>query len=575
MKFTKNRIKGFGTYGTLYEGEILQNDGRTEKGCLKVISHYSNIAGIGNFREIQLLQTLSQGCLYFPKILGIVFEEYTEKPLDREIKKNEYLTFVTELMEHSGEKYFGYANYSLHDAIDMMSQFLSAITFMHSKFITHRDIKPANILINVLPNGKHLLKICDMGLSHTLSSSARSTPGVFSPWYRPPEILYGSHRYGSNSDIWAAGCTMYEMLGAGIFVYIDTQHDDMLFYKILEVNPNQWTSDIHLLYKKSSNKHIQIKQSLEPTTLAPGEQLLPKFRRSKYFNPKDFALWQKCEILLKKCFNFNFNERVTGWKLIHEDIFDPYREQINLVKNEITKLRVHETIDFHIPKEINDRKIATFERFYRKANGSVHIRQFFHSTDLANRVLSSPAFANDLERDTEKLVSLCIYNFNKYFSIMNPPRDPILYFDCLNLDSTGNISDLYRWVYETELKMIREIFPKFNVMRQGIYEMPEEYGQFLTEEQAFKIYSAYVKMSDWGGGNTYRSLYRKLYNECIDPNYKFVPLVKTLTLSESKKVQCAGNPMHSSHSSAGFYQETYPFNGSFNKNGGLHNNGVI
>lgn len=553
MKFTKERIKGCGTYGTLYEGEIKYNDGRIDKGCLKVISHYTNVAGIGNFREIQLLQTLSQGCIYFPKILGVVFEEYTEKPLNTDkIKKNEYLTFVTELMEYSGEKYFGSADYSLNDAIDMMSQFMSAITYMHSKFITHRDIKPANLLISILPNGKHLVKICDMGLSHILSSSARSTPGVFSPWYRPPEILYGSHRYGSNSDIWAAGCTMYEMLGCGVFVYVDSQDDEVLFYKILEVNPNQWTSEIHELYKKSSNKHFSIKGSLNPVTLPFGEQLFPKFRSSKYFHVKDLPVWQKCESLLKKCFNYNYNERATGWKLMHDDLFDPFREQMNFVKNEITKLRVHETIDFHISREINDRKVSTFDRFYRKANGGVHIRQLFHATDLANRVLSSTAFANDLEKDTEKLVSLCIYNFNKYFAIMRPSEDPIHYFDCLDIKTPSDLSDLYRWIYETELKMIREIFPKFNVMRQGIYEMPEEYGQFLTHEQAVKIYGAYVRMNEWGGGNTYRSLYRKLYNECIDPNYKFVPLVKALTLSDNKKVQSASNPLHSSHSSHSF-----------------------
>lgn len=547
MRFTRERIKGQGTYGTLYEGEISYNDGRREKGCLKVISHYNNVAGVGNFREIQLLQTLSQGCIYFPKILGVLFEEYTEKSFDRNIRKNEYLTFVTELMDYSGENYFGKVQYSLHDAIDMMGQFMSAITYMHSKFITHRDIKPANVLISVLPSGKHLIKICDLGLSNILSSSVRSTPGVFSPWYRPPEIIYGSHRYGSNSDIWAAGCTMFEILGCGVFVYVDSQDNEVLFYKILEVNPNQWTSEIHDLYKRSSNVHIIIKGSTDSVTLPPGEQLIPKFRSSRYFHPKDIAVWQKCESLLKKCFNYNYNERSTGWKLMHDELFDPIRDQMNVVRNEITKLRVHETIEFHIPEDINNRKVETIEKFYRKANGRVAIRQLFQATDLSNRVLSSPAFAEDIQENTEKLVSLCLYEVNKYNAIMVPSDDPIHFFDCVDLSKDGAVSELYRWIYTMNLRMVGEIFPKFNMTRQGIYEMPEEYGQFLTPEQALVIFNAYVRMTDWGGGNTYRSLYRKLYNENVDSNYKFIPLVKALTLNDNKKVHSDANFGHASN----------------------------
>lgn len=537
MKFNKERIKGSGTYGTLYEGEIKYNNGKTERGCLKVIKHTNNVAGIGNFREIQLLQTLSQGCIYFPKILAVFFDEYTEKSFNTNVSKNEYLTFVTELMQYSGEDFFDNHNYSLYDAVDMMSQFISAITFMHSKFITHRDIKPHNILINVLPSKKKLLKICDLGLSHILSSSARSTPGVFSPSYRPPEILFGSHRYGSNSDIWAAGCTMIEMLGCNPFINIDSQANDVLFYKVLEVNPNQWTSEIHDLYKRSSNTHIQIKGSNNSVTLPPGQSLMTKFRTSKLFNPNDIHIWQLCDSLLRECFNYNFNERITGWRLMHHSLFEPYREQIEAVKREITKIRVHETIEFNIPKEINDRKILTIEAFMRKANGRVHVRELFHSVDLCNRVLSSPAFASDLETDTEKLTSLCLYEFNKYFAIMRVSDNPEIFFDCIDLKQEGAVSALYRWVYTTELKMIREIFPKFNIMRQCIYEMSEEYGQFLSNEDAIKIFNVFFRMNEWGGGNTYRSLYRKLYNDCIDPTYTFVPLVKSLSTTTKRKLQ--------------------------------------
>lgn len=527
MNFTKEKIKGMGTYGVIHEGEIRYRDGRKERGCLKTISHYNNVAGIGNLREVQILQTLSRGCIHFPKILGILFDEYTEKPNDPNIRKTEYLNFVTELMDYSGENFFGKATYNINDMIDITGQLVSAVTYMHSKFITHRDLKPANVLISKTQNCKYLVKICDMGLSHVLSSSAKSTPGVFSPWYRPPEILFGSHKYGSNSDIWALGCTVYEILGCGVFVYVDSQENDLLFYKVLEVNPNQWTSEVHDLYKKSSNISIKINGSNDSVTLPPGEQLLPKFRRSSYFRERDIQIWQMFESFLKKCFNYNFNERSSGWSLMNESLFNPVRSHIDAIKAEITKVRVHEVIEFHIPKEVNDRKVDTIEKFFRKANGRVPIRQLFHATDLANKILCHSSFVEE-SKEVEKVVSLCLYIFNKYFAIMVPSDDPIHFFDCLDLTQTEALKDLYKWIYSFELKLIKEMFPRFNIMRPGIYEMSEEYGQFLTNEIALLIFRKFARMTDWGGGNTYRSLYRKLYHENVDPNYVFIPLSQSV-----------------------------------------------
>jgi len=35
---------------------------------------------------------------------------------------------------------------------------------------------------------------------------------VISRWYRPPEILLGARKYGTEVDIWAAGCLFAELL---------------------------------------------------------------------------------------------------------------------------------------------------------------------------------------------------------------------------------------------------------------------------------------------------------------------------------------------------------------------------
>ena len=30
-------------------------------------------------------------------------------------------------------------------------------------------------------------------------------------WYRPPEIILGSHQYDSKIDVWSAGCILAEL----------------------------------------------------------------------------------------------------------------------------------------------------------------------------------------------------------------------------------------------------------------------------------------------------------------------------------------------------------------------------
>lgn len=84
-----------------------------------------------------------------------------------------------------------------------------------------QDIKPANLLIN-----EHgTLKLADFGLARLLKPEDIGTrpfsPQVASRWYRAPEILYGSQKYGTAIDIWAAGCVFAEMLrGIPLFAVI-------------------------------------------------------------------------------------------------------------------------------------------------------------------------------------------------------------------------------------------------------------------------------------------------------------------------------------------------------------------
>ncbi|KAJ5835485.1 hypothetical protein N7447_001511 [Penicillium robsamsonii] len=81
---------------------------------------------------------------------------------------------------------------------------------IHEAGVIHRDVKAANILIH--EEGR--LEICDFGVAGVLQSQRdkRST-WIGTPHWMPPEMFATrgeAHLYGSEIDVWAYGCTLFE-----------------------------------------------------------------------------------------------------------------------------------------------------------------------------------------------------------------------------------------------------------------------------------------------------------------------------------------------------------------------------
>ncbi|OQR91819.1 hypothetical protein ACHHYP_04344 [Achlya hypogyna] len=89
-------------------------------------------------------------------------------------------------------------------------QLSRAIAYCHDNGVVHRDIKPENLLVN----SDHSLRLCDFGFARLMSDSHSHelTDYVATRWYRSPELLLGSTKYGKSVDIWAIGCIMGELL---------------------------------------------------------------------------------------------------------------------------------------------------------------------------------------------------------------------------------------------------------------------------------------------------------------------------------------------------------------------------
>lgn len=91
----------------------------------------------------------------------------------------------------------------------ILLQLTSGVAYLHSHWILHRDLKTSNLLLN----NRGVLKIADFGMARYYGDpSPKLTQLVVTLWYRAPELLLGTERYGSAVDMWSVGCIFGELL---------------------------------------------------------------------------------------------------------------------------------------------------------------------------------------------------------------------------------------------------------------------------------------------------------------------------------------------------------------------------
>ena len=101
---------------------------------------------------------------------------------------------------------------SLNEALHIVREIGSALSYAHSKDVIHRDIKPANIL---LADGHAV--VADFGIARAISASGgpsltQAGIAVGTPEYMSPEQVMGAEQIDGRSDLYSLGCVLYEML---------------------------------------------------------------------------------------------------------------------------------------------------------------------------------------------------------------------------------------------------------------------------------------------------------------------------------------------------------------------------
>lgn len=518
---------GEGSYGTVYPGEVIYANGKKARGAQKQMFHYHEYSGFGSLREIQILHTLSSKSPFAPALLAVFFDGYKRKPRGDDIIKSEGINFVTEIMSISGERFFGTDQYNFNDAVDMIGQLITGVAFMHDRLITHRDIKPSNILISVdKVTRKHHLKICDFGFSQFLVNTAPSTPGTNTAWYRAPEICWSITKYGATSDVWATGCTIFEILTGKVLFKVDSEDPHLIFHEILRKNPNPWREDIHASYERNSQLVLKVNDSLEKQNLPPGPQMIDSLRVSRYYKHEDHLKWVELANIITMMLDYRYKVRSPCYNILQNPIFEPTRETYRDVVRSLGENKNIDEIYISVPDDLHERKVNFFKGFVSKYINFTK-RVIFHAVDLANRVLNKIDLFDKDERNVEKICIACIYFYHKYWLTLKKVYPISKFFNSVSsvdLDDPANIEEYYnydKWIFDFEIALIKNIFPGFKFYRPGIFEMIDDYPSIiLTEDDIRKILIGFIEIKNFKCGS-YRKMYRELYVAKINPDYVF------------------------------------------------------
>ncbi len=147
----------------------------------------------------------------------------------------------------------------VQEIITLVDQIASALAISHRHGVVHRDIKPDNILLDDQGNAY----LTDFGLAEVIQSSvSQEDQGITgSPAYMSPEQLKGQS-VTPQSDIYALGIVIYEMLTGAHPFGIESNISDLIRRHLLELLPPittynpQFNEATDYVIQRATNKDI-------------------------------------------------------------------------------------------------------------------------------------------------------------------------------------------------------------------------------------------------------------------------------------------------------------------------------
>ena len=158
------------------------------------------------------------------------------------------------------------------DAVGITTNLAEALDYAHRQGVVHRDIKPGNVL---LQDGKPVISDFGIALAVDAAGGGRLTETGLSlgtPHYMSPEQATGDLNVGTQTDIYALGCVLYEML-VGDPPYTGSTAQAILG-KIIQAQPVSAT---------------EVRKSVPANVDAAVRKALEKLPADRFTGARDFA----------------------------------------------------------------------------------------------------------------------------------------------------------------------------------------------------------------------------------------------------------------------------------------------
>lgn len=291
-------VLGSGSFGTVIKAYDNNNNRR------EVAVKKSSKIGNEISREIQIMikTNRSKYCI------ELIDAFYTVTEMN-EVIQNLVLECMPESLSAVIKRFYNNKQrFSEIEIAGIMFQILKGLENIHDLEIMHRDIKPENILINF---ETLQTKICDFGSAKSTKDGNNISYAV-SRFYRAPELILGCSDYGTEIDIWAAGCILIELY-TGLPAFMGISDSNQLTQYINLLGPIPYNCSI--ISSSPLSKDI-----LRAITLIAGKNdVLSFFKHSEK---------QKIVAdLVSKMLNYNPKERFTANQCLDHEYFNDVRQK--------------------------------------------------------------------------------------------------------------------------------------------------------------------------------------------------------------------------------------------------------
>ena len=214
---------------------------RLGKGAYGVVFKYvkdGNSVAVKKMRNSMSMSDVDSTAIRELSVAALLNHPNIAKILDGYVKP-EVIYLVLELGKTDLNTFLSKNKLTSDQITDMFYQMMKGIEYMHSMGVWHRDIKPQNILVFE----GNVPKITDFGLARfgALPGNIYTVP-IFTVWWRSPDILLGSTKYGPEVDMWAMGLVLSQLAVNGYLITGDKEEDTLkqIITKIGHMNEDSW-----------------------------------------------------------------------------------------------------------------------------------------------------------------------------------------------------------------------------------------------------------------------------------------------------------------------------------------------